>query len=60
MDSELKWLFALILSIVLFNSLTNVIQNYWKHQLAIEAIKSGLSQDTNGNWTKLTNPLVEK
>jgi hypothetical protein len=59
MDTEMKWLIALFFSIAVLNYSSDTINDYWKHQLAMEAVKSGLSQDKNGHWTKQSTLPVE-
>jgi hypothetical protein len=59
MDTELKWLFAFFITLAVCNYSSSIINDYWKHQLAMEAVKSGLSQDKNGHWTKQSTIPVE-
>lgn len=59
MDNDLKWLFAFFFCIAMFSYSSSIINDYWKYQVAMEAVKSGLSQDKNGNWTKQNTLPVE-
>lgn len=60
MSSELKWLYTFFIFLALLSYSTTLINDYWKHQLAIEAVKVGLSQDKNGNWTKQNTVEINK
>ena len=52
MDPEIKWYLILLIVITIFIGTAGITNNYWDHQLAMEAIKAGLVQDGNSHWIK--------